>query len=209
MITLFHHPFSRAAGVVWALEEVGQPYELKFIDLMKGDQKTPELVKLNPMGKLPVLTDGDAVITESAAIDLYLADRYALGKLAPALDDPRRGTYLRWSLFAPSVIEPGSMALAQKWDFKASQAGWGEYAAMMTAVSGAVARGPFLLGDMFSMADVIFGGTVRFMTMFGMMKPTPEITAYLASINARPALKRADEKNQAIMKERGLKMPGQ
>jgi glutathione S-transferase len=176
---------------------------------MQGAHKGPELVALNPMGKLPTLTDGDAVVTESAAIDLYLADRYALGRLAPALDDPRRGTYLRWSLYAPSVIEPGSMARAGKWDFKPSAAGWGDYDAMMTAISGAVAKGPFLLGDTFTMADVIFGGTLRFMTMFGMMTPTPEIAAYLGHINARPALKRADEKNQAIMKERGLKMPGQ
>jgi glutathione S-transferase len=209
MIALHHHPFSRAAGVVWALEEVGQPYELKFIDIMNNAHKAPEFLKLNPMGKLPALTDGDAVITEGAAINLYLADRYALGKLAPAVDDPRRGTYLRWSLFAPSVIEPGSMARAQKWEFKPSQAGWGDYDAMITAISGAVANGPFLLGEMFSMADVIFGGTVRFMTMFGMMTPTPEIAAYLENINARPALKRADEINQAAMKEHGLKMPGQ
>ena len=110
---------------------------------------------------------------------------------------------------AGSVIEPGSMARAQKWDFKPGQGGWGDYDAMITAISGAVAKGPFLLGEMFSMADVIFGGTLRFMTMFGMMKPTPEIAAYLEQINARPALKRADEKNQAIMKERGLKLPGQ
>jgi glutathione S-transferase len=209
MITLYHHPFSRAAGVVWALEEVGQPYELTFVDLMKGAHKEPKFLKLNPMGKLPTLTDGDAVITEGAAIDLYLADRYALGKLAPAVDDPRRGTYLRWSFFAPSVIEPGSMARAQKWDFKPGQAGWGDYDAMIAAISGAVASGPFLLGEMFSMADVILGGTIRYMTMFGMMQPTPEIAAYLANINARPALQRADQKNQAIMKERGLQMPGQ
>jgi len=209
MITLYHHPFSRAAGVVWALEEIGQPYELKFVDLMKGAHKAPEFLKLNPMGKLPTLTDGDAVITESAAIDLYLADRYALGKLAPAVDDPRRGTYLRWSFYAPSVIEPGSMARAQNWEFNPGQAGWGGYDAMIGAISGAVAKGPFLLGEMFSMADVIFGGTLRFMTMSGTIKPTPEIAAYLAQISARPALKRADEKNQAIMKERGLKMPGQ
>jgi glutathione S-transferase len=208
MIALYHHPFSRAAGVVWSLEELGQPYELTFVDLMKGAHKAPEFLKLNPMGKLPALTDGDVLITEGAAINLYLADRYALGRLAPALDDPRRGTYLRWSLFSPSVIEPGSMARAQKWEFKASQVGWGDYDAMIGAITGAVAEGPFLLGDMFSMADVIFGGTVRYMTMFGMMKPTPEIAAYLEKLNARPALQRADAKNQAVMKEHDIKMPG-
>lgn len=207
MLTLFHHPFSRAAGTVWALEELEQPYELKFLDMMKGAHKSPEILKLNPMGKLPTLVDGDVVVTESAAIALYVADRYAPGKLAPALDDPRRGPYLRWSLFAPSVIEPGSLARAQKWDFKPSQAGWGDYDAMMSAISAAVAKGPFLLGDMFSMADVVFGGTLRYMTMFGMMKPTPEVGAYLATLNARPALKRADEKNMAVMKEHGLEIP--
>src|SRR5687768_18131455 len=110
------------------------------------------------MGKVPVLVDGDAVVTESAAIALYLADRYASGRLAPALDDPRRGTYLRWTLFAPSVIEPGSMAKVAGWQFKPGQAGWGEHEAMMNAIEAAVSPGPFLLGDMFSIADVVFGG---------------------------------------------------
>src|SRR5262249_14362831 len=109
-IVLYHHPFSRAANVVWMLEEVGAPYELRFVDLMKGAHKTPELLALNPMGKLPILTDGDAVVTESAAIGLYLADRYAYGRLAPKVDDPNRAAYLRWSFFAPSVVEPGAMA---------------------------------------------------------------------------------------------------
>ena len=208
-IVLYHHPFSRAANVVWMLEEVGVPYELRFVDLLSGKHKQPDILALNPMGKLPILSDGAAVVSESAAIALYLGDRYSAGKLAPQLDDPRRGTYLRWSFYAPSVIEPGSMARAQKWEFKPGQAGWGDYDVMIGAISGAVAKGPFLLGEMFSMADVIFGGTVRFMTMFGMMNPTPEIAAYLEKINARPALKRADEKNQAIMKEHGLKLPGQ
>ncbi len=83
-ITLYHHPMSRAANVVWMLEEVGVDYDLRFVDIRKGAQKAPELVALNPMGKLPILTDGDVTVTESAAIGLYLADRYALGKLAPA-----------------------------------------------------------------------------------------------------------------------------
>jgi len=74
-VVLYHHPFSRAAGVVWMLEELGIPYELRFVDIMQGGQKAAELLSLNPMGKLPILVDGDAVVTESAAIGLYLADR--------------------------------------------------------------------------------------------------------------------------------------
>lgn len=202
-IVLHHHPFTRAAGVVWMLEELGVDYELRFVDFMKGAHKNPELVALNPMGKLPILVDGDTVVTESAAIGLYLADRYSLGKLAPATDDPARATYLRWSLYAPSVIEPGALANMQKWEFKASQAGWGDYPSMIRAMESAVSKG-FILGDRFSMADVIFGGTVRFMLRFKMVEPTPALTAYNDRLAARPALQRAEAKNMAIAKEHGL-----
>jgi glutathione S-transferase len=205
-ITLFHHPFSRAAGSVWALEELGQPYELRFVDIMKGAHKAPDIVALNPMGKLPVLTDGDTVVTEAAAIALYLADRYAPGRLAPPLDDPRRGTYLRWSLFAPSVIEPGSLAQRSGWEFKPSQAGWGEYNAMLTAMESALAGRDFILGDTFSMADVVFGGTVRFMLMFKSIEERPAFKAYVERLAQRPALQRADAKNKAVMEAHGLKM---
>ena len=106
---LYHHPYSRAANVVWMLEEVGHPYELRFVDLLAGEQRGADFRRLNPMGKLPVLVDGETVITESAAIGLYLADRYSYGRLAPRVDEPERGPYLRWSFFAPSVIEPGAL----------------------------------------------------------------------------------------------------
>ncbi|HET9988798.1 MAG TPA: glutathione S-transferase family protein [Kofleriaceae bacterium] len=205
-ITLYHHPFSRAAGTVWGLEELGVPYELRFVDIMKGGQKAPEIVALNPMGKLPVLTDGDVVVTENAAIALYLADRYAPGRLAPPIDDPRRGTYLRWSLFAPSVIEPGTMAKSRGWDFKPSQAGWGEYDAMTNAMESALAGRDFILGETFSMADVIFGGTVRFMLMFKTIEERPSFKAYAERLGQRPALQRADAKNKAVMEAHGLKM---
>ncbi len=186
------------------LEEVGKPYELKFVDIMKGGTKGPEIVALNPMGKLPLLVDGDAVVTEAAAIGLYLADRYSSGNLAPKLDDPARGTYLRWSLFAPSVIEPGAMAKLNDWTFKPSQAGWGTYEAMIASMDSAIAGKEFVLGDRFSMADCVFGGTVRFMLRFKMIEGTPALVDYAARLGERPAAKRADERNMAIAKEHGL-----
>jgi glutathione S-transferase len=205
-IVLFHHPFSRAANVVWMLEEVGVDYELRFVDIMKGAQKSPELLAMNPMGKLPTLKDGDSVVTESAAIALYLADRYAYGRLAPRVDDPGRGAYLRWSLFAPSVIEPGSMAKASGWTFKEGQAGWGSHDAMLSAMELAIRDKEFLLGSTFSMADVIFGGTLAYMLTFKMIDPRPAFTAYAERLKARPALKRAEAKNAAILEEHGIKM---
>jgi len=186
------------------LEEVGQPYELKFVDILAGEQKQPEFLALNPMGKLPTLVDGDTVVTEAAAIGLYLADRYALGRLAPPLDDPRRGTYLRWSFFAPSVVEPGLMAKLEGWKYREGAAGWGAYDAMLSAIKSSL-RGDYLLGDQFSMADIILGGTIRYMLMVKLLESDPVFEAYAERLSARPALQRADARNAEIAQQRGLK----
>ena len=203
-IRLYYHPYSRAAGTLWALEEAGVPYELQVTDIMKGEQKGPELTAKNPMGKLPTLTDGDVVVTEAAAICLYLADRYAAGRLAPALDDPRRGTYLRWSFFAPSVLEPAVMAHSGQWEVREVSAGWGSYALMLAAAQSAIAGRPYVLGDAFSMADVVFGGTLRFMIGFKQLEPAPVFEDYVKRLETRPALQRAEAKNAAMRKELGL-----
>ena len=204
-ITLFHHPFSRAANVVWMLEEVGVPYQLRWVDMLAGAQKSSELTALNPMGKLPVLTDGDALVTESAAIALYLGDRYAAGRLAPALDDPARATYLRWSFFTPSVMEPAAAARSSGGEFNVRAIGWGNFDDMVQATKSALARGPFVLGDRFSMADTILGGTLRYMLMFKMMDPDQVFTDYVARLQVRPAFQRALERNAAVMAEHDLK----
>lgn len=203
-LVLHYHPYSRAAGTVWALEEAGVPYELKIVDILQGGQKLPDYVAINPMGKMPTLVDGDVVVTEAAAIALYLADRYAPGRLAPALDDPRRGTYLRWSFFAPGVVEPAVMAKASGWEVKEVSAGWGSYASMIAAAESAVAKGPFLLGEDFSMADVVFGGMLRFLMDFKQIERRPLFTAYVERLDARPAYQRADARNQAMRKQLGL-----
>lgn len=177
------------------LEECGVPYELHYLDLAKGEHKATAILALNPMGKLPILEDEGVVVTEVAAIGLYLGDRYSYGKLAPHVDDSLRGAYLRWSLFAPSVMEPGCMAKAGNWEFRPGSAGWGTYEAMLTTIDSALSKGDFLLGDRFSMADVIFGGTLRYMLMFGMIEKRASYSAYVDRVSARPAAVRAQERN--------------
>ena len=204
-IVLYHHPFTRAANVVWMLEEIGVEYELRWVDVTGGAHKKQEILALNPMGKLPILVEGEAVVTESAAIALYLGDRHAYGRLAPRVDEPARGTYLRWILFAPSVIEPGSMAKMAGWTFREGAAGWGSHDAMLSAMESALSKGDFVLGDRFSMADIVFGGTVRYMLQFKMLEPRPAFTAYAERLSARPASQRAQAKNDAVVAERGLK----
>jgi glutathione S-transferase len=203
-ITLYHHPYSRAAASVWPLEEVGVSYQLAWTDIQKGEQKQPAFLAKNPMGKIPTLVDGDLVVTESAAIAMYLADRYAPGTLAPALDDPKRGTYYRWICFGPAVIEPAATANLYKWEARPGQVGWGTLPDTLKAIDLALSSGPYVLGETFSMADVVFGGTLRYMTTFKMIEPSPAVASYIARLNQRPALQRADARNQAIAKERGL-----
>ena len=203
-ITLRHHPFSRAANVVWMLEELGLPYDLKHVDFKTLEHKGPEHIALNAMGKLPTLIDGDAVISESAAIGVYLADRYSSGTLAPALDDPARGPYLRWCFYAPSVVEPCCMAKASSWEYRAASAGFGTYESLLQTLEGGIGEGPWLLGDRFIMADVILGGTVRWMLQFKMLEARPAFTAYAERLNARPAAVKAAGINARIVQERGL-----
>jgi len=203
-IVLYHHPFSRAATVVWMLEELGVDYELRFLDFASAAHKAPEILALNPMGKLPILVDGEQVVTEVAAIGLYLADRYGLGRLAPLPDDPRRGTYFRWTFFAPSVIEPGAIAKANGWEGRPSQLGWGKQEDVVRAIESALSHGDYLLGDQFTMADVIFGGTLRYLLMVKMLAPTPAIESYASRLAARPALQKAEARNKAVIEERGL-----
>lgn len=203
-LILYHHPFSRAATVLWMLEELGRPYELRYVDLASGEQRQPEFRALNPMGKIPVLLDGDTILTEVAAIGLYLADRYALGTLAPRPDDPARGPYLRWSTFPAAVIEPAAMARASKWQYGVGQAGFGDFESMSKTLEVAIGEGPWLLGDRFSMVDVIFGATVRYMLGFKMLEPTPRLETYVARLDARPAAQRSSAKNTEIAAARGL-----
>lgn len=203
-VVLYHHPYSRAASVVWMLEELGIPYELRFVDLQKGEQKGEGVRALNTMGKLPVLVDGDVVVTETAAIAVYLADRYSLGGLAPALDDPARGPYLRWCFYAPSVVEPGCAAHAAKWEFRAGAAGWGSWEELLATLEAGLTPGPWLLGERFSMADVVLGATLRWMLGFKMIDARPAFTAYAERLGARPALIAAGARNQAVAAEHGL-----
>lgn len=186
------------------LEEVGQPYELRFVDLKAGEQRSDDHRARNRMTKIPVLEDGETVVSETGAIGVYLADRYAAGRLAPALDAPARGPYLRWCFFPSSVIEPVSMAKVSGWEYNSGSAGFGAYDDMVATLDEALASGPWLLGDQFTMADVIVGATIRFMLMFKMMEPTEAIGAYSERLAARPALLAANAKNAKVIAERGL-----
>ena len=105
-LTLYHAAPSRSSIVLWMLEEVGQPYDIKLIKLSEGDQLKPDYLAINPMGKVPTLKHGDIVITEVAAICTYLADEFPGQNLSVPIGDRRRGPYLKWLFFGPGCFEP-------------------------------------------------------------------------------------------------------
>ncbi len=140
-LVFYMAPNSRAGIVHWMLEELGVPYRTEVLNLKKAEHKAPGYLAINPMGKVPAIKHGDTVVTEAAAICCYLADAFPQAGLAPALDDPQRGTYLRWMFFAPSCIEPamGDKAF-QRPPAPASTVGYGDFDTVMEAAAGAVAE---------------------------------------------------------------------
>lgn len=191
-LVLFHHPHSRSAGVRVLLEELGVPYALRVIDLKAGQQRQPAFLAINPMGKLPTLTDNGAVVTEQVAIHLYLADRYAAGRLAPVLDHPLRGPYLRWMAFYGACFEPAVLDRAmQRPEIERMSAPYGDYDSMLQTLTDQLGRGDFMLGDRFSAADVLWASALRWTTLFKMVPELPVIRAYIDRVCARPAFERA------------------
>ncbi|HEY4028764.1 MAG TPA: glutathione S-transferase family protein [Caulobacteraceae bacterium] len=193
-ITLYFARATRAFVPLWLLEELGLPYRLKRLNLKRGDQKTRPYVALNPMGKVPTLTDGQAVLTENPAICLYLADRYGYGTFAPLIEAPGRAAYLRWTVFATAVAEPSIYADEPQDPIAASSRGWGDKASVISALKQALTPRPWLLGETFSAADVMLGSLLS-IALFNKRIPEPpeEFVAYVARLGERPAFRRAAE----------------
>jgi glutathione S-transferase len=198
-LTLYHAAPSRSSTVLWLLEELGQPFELVVLDMKKGEQREPAYLAINPMGKVPAVKYGDTVITESAAICTYLADEFPAAKLAPAIGDPARGTYLRWMFFHCSAFEPAVIDHALKREPGNRQMlPYGDYDTTMTVLAGALAKGPYLLGETFSAADVQMGSNLRWTMKFGIAPQRPEFVRYVELLAKRPALLRALERDEKL-----------
>jgi len=194
MMKLYWAPRSRSFTALWLMEETGQPYERVLTDITTGAQKAPEYLAINPMGKVPALADGDATLAEAAAICAYVAERYPEAKLAPPLGDPRRAKYLYWLFFSPGCIEPSIVQLATKIEMNPVAAGWGEAQRVFDVLDAALSKGPWLLGDSFSAADVMIGSGLHYaVRLFKMVPPRPSFDAYLARCAARPAFQRAEQ----------------
>ncbi len=199
-LTLYHAAPSRSSVTRWMLEEVGEPYDIHPLSLSKGDNRAPDYLAVNPMGKVPALRHGDVVITEAAAICTYLADEFPRAGLSVPIGDPRRGVYLKWLFFGPSCIEPAVMdrASPRREEPRRAMLGYGDFDTVMDVVAKAVGRGPHLMGEQFTAADVVIGSNLRFGMMFKLLPERPEFTAYVGRLAQRPALQRAEAKDKEL-----------
>jgi glutathione S-transferase len=197
-LTLYHASPSRSSIVLWMLEELGVPYDIKLLKLSEGDNVKPDYLAINPMGKVPALKDGDTVITEVAAICTYLADAFPEKTLNVPLGTPRRGLYLKWLFFGPGCIEPAVIdrAAPRKEEARRGMLGYGDFDTTMSVVAKAVERGPWLMGDQFTAADVVIGSHIRWGMIFKMIPERKEFLDYSARIAARPAAQRAEAKDK-------------
>ena len=194
MMQLYWSPRSRSFTALWLMEETRQPYERVLVDISTGAQKKLEYLAINPMGKVPALQDGDATLAEAAAICAYVAERYPEAKLAPPVGCPERAKYLYWLFFAPGCVEPAMVQIATKIEMNPVAAGWGDAQRVFDVLDAALEKGPWILGDNFSAADIAIGSALNFsVRLFKMVPSRPSFDAYIARCMARPAFQRAEK----------------
>jgi glutathione S-transferase len=203
-VTFFHSPNTRSTGTHILLEELHAEYDMRVLDMKAHEQRGPDYLAINPMGKVPALKHGEALVTEQVAIFIYLADLYPEAGLAPPIGDPLRGPYLRWMAFYGSCFEPALVDRALKRDpAPPSTSPYGDYDTVQKTVVDQLAKGDYLLGDRFSALDVLWGTALTWMTMFKLVPPLPVIEAYIGRVNARPAVARVKAKDAELAAAHG------
>lgn len=199
MLALYHSPFTRSHLIRFALEELALPYELRRLDLGRGEHKSPPYLELNPLGQVPTLVDDSLILREAAAIALHLGDKAPDRGLVPPPGSPERGPYYQWVVFsiaselaalAKIVLHTHVLPEGAR-DPRALEAGHAEWKAVAYALTMALSGRPFLVGVTFSLADVMVGGTLWLADFLGVLTPHAELYRYYERVSARPAFQRA------------------
>jgi glutathione S-transferase len=201
-IAFFHSPNTRSGGVRLLLEELSAPYELRAVNMKAGEQRKPAYLRVNPMGKVPAILHRGELITEQVAIFIYLADLFPQAKLAPALDDRLRGPYLRWLVYYGACFEPAVVDRAMKREAgAAAMVPYGDYDTMLKTLTDQLAKGPYLLGERITAADVLWGTALTWTTMFKLVPELPVIKEYIGRLGARPSVAKVKALDAALAAE--------
>ena len=200
-LIFYTNPMSRGQTIRWMLEEVGEPYDTQILDYGTTMKAEPYL-SINPMGKVPAIKHGDKVITEVAAICLYLADAFPQAGLAP--DPADRADYYRWVFFTSGPVEAAFTAKSMGWEVppeRQAMAGFGNYDAAMNTLEKGLTGKQYIAGDRFTAADLFVGAYVNFMLQFKLLEPTPVFTDYAARVTDRDAYRRAKDIDGKLIAE--------
>ena len=198
-IIFYTNPMSRGQIVRWMLEEVGQPYEMVVLDY-DSSMKAPEYLAINPMGKVPAIVHAGKVVTETAAICAYLADAFPAANLAPPMD--KRADYYRWLFFAAGPVEAAVTNKALGFvvpEGRERMAGYGTFDHVMNALEQAVSGSAWICGEQFTAADVYVGAQISWGLHFGTIPSRPVFEAYAARLRDRPANRRQQEMDDALI----------
>lgn len=199
MLTLYYSPQTRATGTRILLEELGAPYELHVLNRQTGEQRSPDYLRVNPLGKVPAIDHDGAVVTEQVAIYIYLADAFPERGLAPPVGDALRGPYLRWlafygSCFEPAIVDkhlghdPGPQAMSP----------YGSYDTVIDQLTAQLATGPFMLGERFTAADILWGTALGWILQFKLVPERPEFTSYVGRVGGRASVRKVNEEDAAL-----------
>lgn len=206
-LVLYHVAPSRSSQAHWMLEEIGQPFTLKVLNRKQGENRTAEYLSLNPAGKVPTLVHNGVAISETSAICCYLADAFPAAGLSIPVGHKLRGVYLQWLFYGPSCLEPA--IIDQKFPrapivgvepaVVRGSLGWGDFETVMSVLTQAVSKTPYLLGDQFTAADLIIGGGLRWGMFVKALPETKEFKNYVERVTNRPAWQRAHKKDMELM----------
>ncbi|NVJ97285.1 MAG: glutathione S-transferase family protein [Alphaproteobacteria bacterium] len=191
----YYNPMSRAATTHWMLLEAGVAHEQILVDFAQGETETTAYRAINPMGKIPALVDGDIVITEAAAICAYIADKYPEKGLAPAHGTAKCGKYYRYLFVPGTTLEPMFTAeMLGLQDYPAQSVGFGDIERCLATIEAMTPESNWVMGDQFTAADVVFGGTLNFAMQFGWLKePSEKVASYVRRIRERPAYRQSHD----------------
>jgi glutathione S-transferase len=196
MITLFHRAKTRSTRFIFLLEELEAPYEIRQVTTRSHDGTgVVDPANPHPNGKVPAISDDGIIVFESPAIAVYLTDRFPKNRLGPVVGEPERGAYLSWLSYYTGVLEPAVMSKFQKVDVVRVTAGWVPLEEAMEAILKALSAGPYLLGERFSAADVLYGTTFAMFAGSPMLPKSTLIEDYAKRVVARPAFARAQARD--------------
>jgi glutathione S-transferase len=192
MVILYHHSRTRSSRMIFLLEELGAPYTIQRVETRNRDGTgAADPNNPHPHGKVPAINDDGVIVFESPAIALYLTDRFPQNNLGPRVGDHDRGAYLSWLSYYGSVFEPSVMSKFMKVEVPRLTAGWVPVEEMMPTLVARLSSAPYLLGERFSAADVLYGTAFAQFASSPILPKTPVVEAYVQRITSRPAFAQA------------------